>query len=44
MLLKMFIDLRYEVSQEQFLSGLRLFLNNFLDEGIEDNHHRGSDP
>ena len=42
MLLKMFIDLHYTISQEQFPSDLRLFLNNFLNEGIEDNH-RGSD-
>jgi len=42
MLLKMFIDLHYKISQEQFPSDLRLFLNNFLNEGIEDKH-RGSD-
>lgn len=42
MLLKMFLDLHYKISQEQFPSDLRLFLNNFLSEGIEDNR-RGSD-
>lgn len=43
MLLKMFIDLHYDDAQEQFPSGLRLFLNNFLIDSIEDNLLRGSD-
>lgn len=33
----MFIDLHYEDAQEKIPSGLRLFLNNFLIESIEDN-------
>lgn len=41
MLLKMFMDLE-RVLSGQFLSGLRLFMNNFLIDGGEDSLHRGS--